>query len=117
MVDASPKEKLIVEAYTPPDPGPYPQDQPKQNSVKFTPTQVLLISKSQEQYADMNRAIWLLCKCAGYAHQLLVILDFYLNDEKLVILEFINPYRTIKSYKNAIHHLYAASLCLISESY
>lgn len=46
MVDASPKEKLIVEAYTPPDPGPYPQDQPKQNSVKFTPTQVLLISTS-----------------------------------------------------------------------
>ncbi|KAJ0637624.1 putative intron-binding protein aquarius [Helianthus annuus] len=34
------KEKLIVEAYTPPDPGPYPQDQPKQNSVRFTPTQV-----------------------------------------------------------------------------
>ncbi|KAJ9563645.1 hypothetical protein OSB04_008805 [Centaurea solstitialis] len=31
------KEKLIVEAYTPPDPGPYPQDQPKQNSVRFTP--------------------------------------------------------------------------------
>ncbi|KAI4384634.1 hypothetical protein MLD38_002757 [Melastoma candidum] len=34
------KEKLIVEAYVPPDPGPYPQDQPKQNSVRFTPTQV-----------------------------------------------------------------------------
>ncbi|CAI9278954.1 unnamed protein product [Lactuca saligna] len=34
------KEKLIVEAYLPPDPGPYPQDQPKQNSVRFTPTQV-----------------------------------------------------------------------------
>ncbi|GAV79037.1 AAA_11 domain-containing protein/AAA_12 domain-containing protein, partial [Cephalotus follicularis] len=33
------KEKLIVEAYLPPDPGPYPQDQPKQNSVRFTPTQ------------------------------------------------------------------------------
>lgn len=40
-VDASAeKEKLIVEAYIPPDPGPYPQDQPKQNSVRFTPTQV-----------------------------------------------------------------------------
>jgi intron-binding protein aquarius len=40
-VDASSKkEKLIVEAYTPPDPGPYPQDQPKQNSVRFTPTQI-----------------------------------------------------------------------------
>ncbi|XP_047322959.1 RNA helicase aquarius [Impatiens glandulifera] len=40
-VDAnSEKEELIVEAYVPPDPGPYPQDQPKQNSVKFTATQV-----------------------------------------------------------------------------
>ena len=36
----SEQEKLIVEAYIPPDPGPYPQDQPKQNSVRFTPTQV-----------------------------------------------------------------------------
>ncbi|KAL5700077.1 hypothetical protein ACHQM5_025575 [Ranunculus cassubicifolius] len=34
------RERLIVEGYIPPDPGPYPQDQPKQNSVKFTPTQV-----------------------------------------------------------------------------
>ncbi|KAL5982160.1 hypothetical protein ACLOJK_016229 [Asimina triloba] len=34
------KESLIVEAYVPPDPGPYPQDKPKQNSVRFTPTQV-----------------------------------------------------------------------------
>ncbi|KAG0496871.1 hypothetical protein HPP92_001562 [Vanilla planifolia] len=33
-------EKIFVEAYIPPDPGPYPQDQPKQNSVRFTPTQV-----------------------------------------------------------------------------
>lgn len=42
MVDAGcEKEKLIVEAYTPPDPGPYPQDQPKQNSVRFTATQVV----------------------------------------------------------------------------
>ncbi|RDY09866.1 Intron-binding protein aquarius, partial [Mucuna pruriens] len=41
MVDANyQKEKLIIETYTPPDPGPYPQDQPKQNSVRFTPTQV-----------------------------------------------------------------------------
>ncbi|XP_057976627.1 uncharacterized protein LOC131163848 [Malania oleifera] len=41
MVDAgSDKERLVVEAYIPPDPGPYPQDQPKQNSVRFTPTQI-----------------------------------------------------------------------------
>lgn len=39
----SEKEKFVVEAYTPPDPGPYPQDQPRQNSVRFTPTQVLFI--------------------------------------------------------------------------
>ncbi|OVA07623.1 Intron-binding protein [Macleaya cordata] len=41
MMDAgSEREKLIVEAYVPPDPGPYPQDKPKQNSVRFTPTQI-----------------------------------------------------------------------------
>ncbi|GMH30504.1 hypothetical protein Nepgr_032347 [Nepenthes gracilis] len=34
------QEKLIVEAYIPPDPGPYPQDKPKQNSVRFTATQI-----------------------------------------------------------------------------
>lgn len=38
--DAGGKEKVVVEAYVPPDPGPYPQDKPKQNSVRFTPTQV-----------------------------------------------------------------------------
>ncbi|KAK3147071.1 hypothetical protein QOZ80_3BG0277710 [Eleusine coracana subsp. coracana] len=36
----SEKEKLIVETYVPADPGPYPQDKPKQNSVRFTPTQI-----------------------------------------------------------------------------
>lgn len=42
MVDeGSEKEKIFVEAYVPADPGPYPQDQPKQNSVRFTPIQVL----------------------------------------------------------------------------
>ncbi|KAL6954955.1 hypothetical protein U1Q18_044167 [Sarracenia purpurea var. burkii] len=41
MVDAiSEREQLLVETYVPPDPGPYPQDQPKQNSVRFTPTQI-----------------------------------------------------------------------------
>jgi intron-binding protein aquarius len=29
-----------VKSYVPPDPGPYPQDQPKQNTVRFTPVQV-----------------------------------------------------------------------------
>ncbi|XP_010916892.1 uncharacterized protein [Elaeis guineensis] len=41
MVDeGSEKEKIFVEAYVPADPGPYPQDQPKQNSVRFTPIQI-----------------------------------------------------------------------------
>ncbi|AQL04819.1 Cullin-associated NEDD8-dissociated protein 1 [Zea mays] len=41
MADGEPqKEKLIVETYIPADPGPYPQDKPKQNSVRFTPTQI-----------------------------------------------------------------------------
>jgi hypothetical protein len=31
---------LLVEAYVPENPGPYPQDQPRRNSVKFTPVQV-----------------------------------------------------------------------------
>ncbi|KAK1287098.1 putative RNA helicase SDE3 [Acorus calamus] len=34
------QEKLVVEPYVPADPGPYPQDKPKQNSVRFTSTQV-----------------------------------------------------------------------------
>lgn len=33
-------EQIIVETYVPPDPGPYPQDQPKKNNVKFTPVQI-----------------------------------------------------------------------------
>lgn len=32
--------ELVVEAYVPPDPGPYPQDQPRRNAVRFTPVQV-----------------------------------------------------------------------------
>lgn len=32
--------KIVAKAYVPPDPGPYPQDQPKQNTVRFTPVQV-----------------------------------------------------------------------------
>ncbi|KAK1263373.1 putative RNA helicase SDE3 [Acorus gramineus] len=34
------QEELVVEPYVPADPGPYPQDKPKQNSVRFTSTQV-----------------------------------------------------------------------------
>ncbi|KAL5543657.1 hypothetical protein UlMin_007441, partial [Ulmus minor] len=38
------KEKLIVEAYMPPDPVPYPQDHARQNSVRFTPIQIEAIT-------------------------------------------------------------------------
>lgn len=41
---SAPQAPLRVEAYTPPDPGPYPADQPKQNSVRFTPVQVEAIT-------------------------------------------------------------------------
>ncbi|ERM94180.1 intron-binding protein aquarius [Amborella trichopoda] len=34
------EEKIVVETYVPPYPGPYPQDQPKMNTVRFTPTQI-----------------------------------------------------------------------------
>uniref|UniRef100_A0A1D1XQ76 Intron-binding protein aquarius n=1 Tax=Anthurium amnicola TaxID=1678845 RepID=A0A1D1XQ76_9ARAE len=37
---SSEREKIMVEPYIPVDPGPYPQDQPRHNSVRFTPTQV-----------------------------------------------------------------------------
>ncbi|GLI62109.1 hypothetical protein VaNZ11_004692 [Volvox africanus] len=42
-VSASPGE-LLVESYVPPDPGPYPQDQPRRNAVRFTPIQVEAIA-------------------------------------------------------------------------
>ena len=36
-------QSLTAESYTPPDPGPYPQDKPPENSVRFTPVQVGLL--------------------------------------------------------------------------
>ena len=33
-------QALTAESYTPPDPGPYPQDKPPENPVRFTPVQV-----------------------------------------------------------------------------
>ncbi|GIL75166.1 hypothetical protein Vretimale_7780 [Volvox reticuliferus] len=36
--------ELVVESYVPPDPGPYPQDQPRRNAVRFTPIQVEAIA-------------------------------------------------------------------------
>lgn len=40
---AAPERKLVVESYTPVDPGPYPQDLPPQNTVRFTPVQTQAI--------------------------------------------------------------------------
>ena len=40
---AEPARKLVVESYTPVDPGPYPQDAPPQNRVRFTPVQTQAI--------------------------------------------------------------------------
>ncbi|KAI3936782.1 hypothetical protein MKW92_043376 [Papaver armeniacum] len=37
---STPAQNLIVEAYVPPDPAPYPQDQSRKNSVRFICTQV-----------------------------------------------------------------------------
>ncbi len=37
---AAAKPKLVVQSYTPPDPGPYPQNVPPVNKVRFTPVQV-----------------------------------------------------------------------------
>ena len=38
---AAPEQPVVrVESYKPPDPGPYPQDEPPQNTVRFTPVQV-----------------------------------------------------------------------------
>jgi intron-binding protein aquarius len=37
------KETVVITPYTPPNPGPYPQDQPRKNGVKFTPVQTRAI--------------------------------------------------------------------------
>ncbi len=37
--DEAAGRRLVVESYTPVDPGPYPQDLPPQNRVRFTPVQ------------------------------------------------------------------------------
>ena len=31
---------IMAESYLPPNPGPYPQDKPPENKVRFTPVQV-----------------------------------------------------------------------------
>lgn len=41
--EPSPPPRLSVESYSPADPGPYPQDIPPQNTVRYTPAQVQAI--------------------------------------------------------------------------
>ncbi|MCO5611849.1 hypothetical protein L7F22_066108 [Adiantum nelumboides] len=41
--DTGVHDKIIAEAYVAADPGPYPQDKPKQNTVRFTPVQIKAI--------------------------------------------------------------------------
>lgn len=36
----TPIEDVIVTHYDPPNPGPYPEDQPPKNKVRFTPVQI-----------------------------------------------------------------------------
>ena len=38
---AQPRKRLLAESYAPIDPGPYPQDKPPENTVRFTPVQVI----------------------------------------------------------------------------
>lgn len=52
-VDTSDPKGLRVESYSPPDPGPYPQDRPATNSVRFTPVQVEAIRSGVEQGLTM----------------------------------------------------------------
>lgn len=40
---AQAERRIVVESYTPMDPGPYPQDLPPQNRVRFTPVQTQAI--------------------------------------------------------------------------
>lgn len=39
-VSSTTVEDVIVTHYDPPNPGPYPEDQPPQNTVRFTPVQI-----------------------------------------------------------------------------
>lgn len=42
------EKKIIVEPYKPVNQGPYPQNQPKQNRIRFTPTQVEAIKSGMQ---------------------------------------------------------------------
>ena len=42
-VEPATPPRIVVEPYFPPDPGPYPQDKPPENTVRFTPVQVRIL--------------------------------------------------------------------------
>lgn len=58
-----------MEAYVPPDPGPYPQDQPRTNRVRFTPVQVEAIMAGG--LAAGSLAVWE----GGWAWSCMFLLD------------------------------------------
>jgi hypothetical protein len=43
------KKELMVESYVPPDPGPYPEDKPRTNRVRFTPVQTEAIMSGEAE--------------------------------------------------------------------
>ena len=52
--EAADAKTLIAESYAPPDPGPYPQDKPPENQVRFTPVQVLTFPVSPRCYESLK---------------------------------------------------------------
>ena len=46
--NSSGEKKILVEAYKKPNEGPYPYNQPKKNSVRFTPTQIEAIKSGMQ---------------------------------------------------------------------
>lgn len=51
---AAAPQKLIAESYAPPNPGPYPQDKPPENTVRFTPVQVRLTARFVPELASIK---------------------------------------------------------------
>lgn len=45
--------QLTVQSYIPQDPGPYPQDKPPENTVRFTPVQVRLPNRPRNEHSPV----------------------------------------------------------------
>jgi len=67
---AAVRPKLIAESYAPQNPGPYPQDKPPENSVRFTPVQVgyIVLGVATSQGGER-----------GIGNSILAILSFWLQ--------------------------------------